>query len=240
MSFLSLLTRYKSNKPPTCTAVIAAAGTSQRCEGEDKLFYHINGKPVLAYTIEVFQNCKLIDEIIIVAREECFERISDIYFKYGFTKVTKIMKGGLTRPESVLNGILAASGKSRLIAIHDGARPCIDADVLERTIQSAGKYNAAAPAIAITSTIKKAETDFISETVEREGMYEIQTPQIFRAEIIKAALTKVMKKGISITDDCMAVEHLGIPVRIIEGSRKNLKITDKTDLEMVEALLSEK
>ena len=239
MPLFSILKSLRSKKPPTCTAVIAAAGISVRCEGEDKLFYTVNDKPVLAYTLEAFENCKLVDDIIIVVQEERIESIGKLCLEYGYKKVSKIMKGGETRPESVMNGIYAASGKARLIAIHDGARPCIDVDTIERTIHKAGKYNAAAPAISIASTVKKVDDGVITKTVDREGLYEIQTPQIFRAELIKAALTKVMKKSIEVTDDCMAVELIGVPVHIVEGSRRNIKITDNQDFRIIEAFLNE-
>jgi 2-C-methyl-D-erythritol 4-phosphate cytidylyltransferase len=238
MSLFSLLKNSKQKKPPTCTAVIAAAGTSQRCKGEDKLYYLIDNKPVLAYTLDVFQSCKLIDDIIIVAQEERYKCVSEICSEYGFDKVSKIMKGGLTRSQSVINGIFAASSKAGLIAIHDGGRPCIDPEILERTVIAASLHHAAAPAVSITSTIKKVNEGFISETVSREGLYEIQTPQIFQADIIKAALTNAMNKSIAVTDDCMAVELIGIPVRIVEGSRMNIKITDNNDLKIAEAFLS--
>jgi len=238
MPLLSVIKSLKSKKPPACTAVIAAAGTSQRCKGEDKLYYLINGKPVLAYTLEIFQKCKLVDDIIVVAQEEQFGCINDICTKYGFKKVSKVMKGGQTRLESVINGVYAASGKARLIAIHDGARPCLDVEILEATIQKAAQCNAAAPAVAIASTIKKADNSVISETVERDGLFEIQTPQIFRTELIKGALSNAIKKEIEITDDCMAVEIIGFPVSIVNGSRRNIKITETEDMLIAKALLS--
>jgi len=239
MSLFSLTKSIKSLKPPTCTAVIAAAGISVRCEGEDKLFYTVNDKPVLAYTLEVFEDCSLVNDIIVVAHEDRIESIGKLCAEYGFTKVSKIMKGGATRLESVMNGIYAASGKARLIAVHDGARPCIDIHLLEKTIHKAAKFNAAAPAVAITSTVKKAKDGVIKETVDREGLYEIQTPQIFRAELLKAALTNAAKKKTEVTDDCMAVELIGVPVHIVEGSRKNIKITDNQDFRLIEAFLNE-
>ena len=239
MSLLSILKSNKPKKPPTCTAVIAAAGISQRCEGEDKLFYRINDKPVLAYTIEVFQNCTLVNEIIIVAHEGRIESISELCETYGFDKVSKIMIGGATRLDSVVNGVYAASDKSYLIAIHDGARPCVDLSIVKETILCAGMYNAAAPAVAIASTVKKVDAGVIKETVNREGLYEIQTPQVFRAELIKAALTNAQKKSLDVTDDCMAVELIGADVRIVEGSRRNIKITDNKDLHIIEAFINE-
>jgi len=239
MSLISIIKDVLPKKPPTCTAVIAAAGISVRCEGEDKLFYTINDKPVLAYTIEPFENSSLINDIIIVAHENRIESIGKLCSDYGFKKVSKVMKGGATRLESVINGVYAVSRKTRLIAIHDGARPCIDVETLEKTINKAATHNAAAPGVSITSTVKKVDDGAITETVNRENLYEIQTPQIFRQEIIKAALTNAVKKSIAVTDDCMAVEMIGFPVYIVEGSRKNIKITDYQDFRIAEALLNE-
>jgi len=239
MSLLSLFKSISSKKPPTCTAVIAAAGTSQRCKGEDKLFYSIGGKPVLAHSIEAFQKSDLITEIIVVAHEDKINLVGEMCKELGYNKVSSVIIGGKTRPESVLYGIYAVSKKARLIAIHDGARPCIDVDVVERTIKKAAKYYAAAPAVSITSTVKKIEKEIITETIDREGLFEIQTPQIFRTELIKAALTNVLKKAIDVTDDCMAVEILGASVHTVQGARKNIKITDKSDLMIAEAFLKE-
>jgi len=239
MAQFSILKSLKKMKPPTCTAVIAAAGISARCEGEDKLFYTINDKPVLAYTLDAFENCTLVNDIIVVAHEDRINSIGELCSTYGYKKVSKVMKGGATRPESVMNGIFAASNKATLIAIHDGARPCIDVGIIEETIHKAAKYNAAAPAVAIASTVKMVEDSVITKTVDREALYEIQTPQIFRIELIKAALTKVLKKSIDITDDCMAIEMIGVPIHITEGSRRNIKITDNQDFRIVEALLNE-
>ena len=239
MSLLTVIRSLNSKKPPTCTAVIAAAGLSSRCEGEDKLLYDINGKPLIAYTIDAFERSKSINEIIIVTREDKIGDISRICIKYGFKKVSLIMKGGPTRLDSVINGIFAASGKNRLIAIHDGARPCIDGKILDETIKRAALYNAAAPGIPITSTIKKATDGIIEKTVDRDRLYEIQTPQIFRAELIKAALINARKKSVDITDDCMAVELLGAKVYIVEGSRRNIKITEPEDFELIKSYLSE-
>jgi len=239
MSLFSFAKSIKQKKPPVCTAVIAAAGISVRCEGEDKLFYTVNDKPVLAYTIEAFENSSLINEIIIVADKERIDTIGQLCTHNGFKKVSKIMQGGDTRAQSVMNGIFAVSASTKLIAIHDGARPCIDTDTIERTISKAATHNAAAPAVSIASTVKKAENGAVVDTISREGLYEIQTPQIFRQEIIKAALTKALKNSIDVTDDCMAVENLGIPVYIVEGSRRNIKITDNGDFRIIEALLNE-
>lgn len=233
----SLFKQIKPNRPLTCSAIIAAAGTSQRCKGEDKLFSTINGIPAIAYSIGVFEKCEFVRDIVIVSRRERIEDIAEICRKSNFDKVSKVMVGGATRHDSVLNGIYAASPKSELIAIHDAARPCIDIDIVNKAIIAAGKYHAAAPAIAVTSTLKRVSNNIISETIDRDGLFEIQTPQVFRAEIIKAALTNAKKKEFNITDDCMAAEQIGVPVHIVEGSGRNIKITVKEDLDIAELII---
>ena len=228
-----------TGKPPFCTAVIAAAGLSLRMGGDDKLFTEISGAPVLAHTLAAFQKSNLINEIIVVAHPDKFECIGELCKKHKIDKATKIMTGGQTRLESVMSGILAVSKKARIIAIHDGARPCVDDGVIKCAVSAAGKYHAVAPAIPISSTVKRAENGMVIETVSREGLFEIQTPQVFTAEIIKAALTKAMDKGIEITDDCMAAELIGIPVHLTEGSRLNIKITTGDDVTIAGAILCE-
>ena len=199
----------------------------------------VNGKPILAYSIDAFENCKYVKDIIIVTQEDKIEIVSEICKKFRFKKVSHVIKGGATRLESVINGVFAVSKKAPLIAIHDGARPCVDNKIIEDTILKAAMYNAAAPGIAITSTVKRTVDGVIKETVDREGLYEIQTPQIFRAELIKAALVNAKKKAIDITDDCMAAEIIGVNIHIVEGSRKNIKITELKDFEQAESFLSE-
>ncbi|MCL2079343.1 MAG: 2-C-methyl-D-erythritol 4-phosphate cytidylyltransferase [Oscillospiraceae bacterium] len=236
---LKLLMPISLKKTPTCSVVIAAAGSSQRCKGEDKLFYEINAKPVLAYTIEAFQKCDSVNEIVVVTKENNLGKAADMCRRYGLTKVSKVITGGMTRTQSVYNGVCALSDKAKLIAIHDGARPCISGDIIVNTINKAAKFNAAVACVKVTSTLKIADGSMIiKKTVDRDGFVEVQTPQIFRAQIIKAALANVIKKSIACTDDCGAVELLAVPIHITEGSGKNIKITTPEDLEIAEAFLS--
>lgn len=229
---------FSKNKRPMCAAVIVAAGSSQRMGGEDKQLLQLNGKPVLAYSLETFEYCGLIGEIIVVTREDCIERVQEICAECGISKAAKIVPGGQTRTDSVMNGVFAATGKHRLIAIHDGARPCVTAEIIENAINAVTKaIHAAAPAVSVSSTIKKAQKGMVIETVDRGNLFEIQTPQVFTAEIIKGALTNAKNKAIPVTDDCMAVEQLGVPVRLTEGSRNNIKITTREDIVIAEAIL---
>ena len=170
--FKVVTTLIKSKK--FCSAVIVAAGSSQRMSGEDKLLIEINGIPVLGHTLMAFQDSGCISEIIIVTREEAIASVAKICKKYNINKVSGIIVGGLTRTESVFNGVSAVSKKASLIAIHDAARPCVDNTVIQRVVNMASKYKAAAPSIPITSTVKKVKNDQIIETVDREELAEIQ------------------------------------------------------------------
>ena len=237
MSFITSILNKLKSKPPFCSVVVAAAGFSKRMDGEDKLFVDIAGTPALVHSLIAFQNSGLVSEIVVVARADSFEHIGALCKQYRIDKATKIMAGGSSRLESVMNGVLAVSNKARIIAIHDGARPCVDSGIIEQAISSASKYHAVAPAIPVSSTIKRAEDGTVMETVDRNGLFEIQTPQVFTAEIIKAALTNAINKSIEVTDDCMAAEIIGAKIHITDGSRSNIKLTTREDIAIAEAIL---
>ena len=235
MKFLfSILNRRKKAQ---CSAVIVAAGESSRMGGEDKMLTQIHGTPVLAHTIKAFQDSNCIKEIIVVTRKEALETVSAMCRIYGFSKVTKLIVGGKTRIESVTNGVYNVSKKSSIIAIHDGARPCVSVDIIAKTAQVAAKHHAAAPGVPVTSTVKAVEKKIVQKTISREKLYEIQTPQIFAAELIKAALKKANDAEMDITDDCGAVELIGAPVHVTEGSRANIKLTTLEDFIFATAIL---
>jgi 2-C-methyl-D-erythritol 4-phosphate cytidylyltransferase len=224
-------------KPPKCSAVILAAGNSSRMNYENKMFIDIGGIPLLVHTLLVFQNCNQIYDIIVVTNEDSLELVTKLCEQYNITKVNLIITGGTTRLESALNGVTAVSQKSKLVAIHDGARPCISNEIIINTISKATKHHAAAPGVPIVPTLKRVKNGIITQTVDRDGLYEIQTPQIFNADLIKGALTNAINKGIDVTDDAMAVEFIGVPVYITAGSGNNIKVTSHDDIVIAEALL---
>ena len=236
-SVFSKLLMKTAETSVSCAAVIAAGGSSQRMDSVDKLFVEICGIPVLAHTLLAFQNCQNISEIVVVSREEALTRVCELCKKCGADKAIRVMIGGATRLDSVYNGVFAVSDEAQLIAIHDGARPCVDADIINTAVMAAAKYHAAAPAVPVTSTVKRVGGGIILDTLDREDLVEIQTPQVFTAELIKAALTKARNESPAVTDDCMAVELLGFPVRITEGSRRNIKITTSEDIAIAEAIM---
>ena len=221
-----------------CTAVVVAAGSSERM-GQDKMFMEIGKIPVLARAIQPLENCPAIDEIIVVTRSESLEAVSTLCRNYRFRKITKVIAGGATRTESALAGVSQASKKARIIAIHDGARPLVTPEIIEQTVREAQFSKAAAPAVPVKDTVRILREGDVYETPDREDIFAMQTPQAFDADLIKAALTAAVKDGKSYTDDCAAVESLGVAVRLTAGSEENLKVTTQEDL-LLAGLIAEK
>lgn len=225
---------------PFCTAVIVAAGTASRMQGIDKILCPMGNYPLLLYTLIPFQNSDSVDEIVIVTREDLMLPIGDLCRREGMHKVTRIVKGGASRTESVLEGLHAADPKTDLVAIHDGARPFLPPEVLEHTIETARTRGAAAPAIPVKDTIKVAKDGVVQATPDRSALFAVQTPQVFEIGLIQGALAHALEEGAVLTDDCSAVERIGFPVCLTQGSEDNLKITTPRDLTWGEAILAER
>lgn len=225
------------------TAIIVAAGKGTRMSaGMNKLFMRINGKPLLAHTLQIFQSCKAIDSIIIVTgRQEmqlCKEQILDTY---GFDKVDKLVCGGGERQQSVLNGIRSLNESCSIVVVHDGARPIVSDGIIERCIEGAELYGAVSAGMPVKETIKLVnEEGFVEYTPERERVWITQTPQAFKMDIIREAHETANIKGIKGTDDAFLVEHMGIKVKMIEGNYENIKVTTPEDLIIVETIINKK
>ena len=227
----------KKEETPHCSAVIVAAGSSQRM-GSDKLLHNLGIMPVLARTLLVFQDCELVDEIVVVTRMEKLEEVAELCKKYRIEKASKVICGGATRMESALAGVSEVKKKAKLIAIHDGARPLVSVELIENTVRAAAKYKAAVPAIKSVDTLKLAEDgETVTGSLDRELVLRVQTPQVFDADLIKGALTFAAEKKLPLTDDCSAAEAAGLPVHLTRGSEENLKITTPVDLVLAEAIL---
>ena len=224
-------------KSSSCSAVIVAAGSSNRMKGEDKLMIMLNGKTVLERSIELFQNSEVIDEIVIVTRQDLMGYVDSLCRARGFTKVKAITEGGETRVHSVMKGLDHVSAKAGLVAIHDGARPLVTQEVISDTISAALSYYAAAPAIPVKDTIKVAEHHVVTDTPDRSKLFAVQTPQIFDYDLLCGALQKALQEQTPITDDCSAVEALGMRVYLTAGSEENIKITTPIDVILAEAIL---
>lgn len=222
---------------PYCAAVVAAAGSARRMEGIDKILADLGGMPVLARTLLALEQCPRIDEIVVVTRSDLCVPVGKLCRTFGIEKAKAVVKGGATRAESVRLGLLAISDQAELAAIHDGARPFVSPELLDRVLCAAAETGAAAPAVPVKDTIKRAEQGVVLETLDRSTLYAVQTPQVFQADFISAALYTCIQEGVELTDDCSAAERLGKQVALVEGSYENIKITTPVDLAIGEALL---
>ncbi len=218
-----------------CGAVIVAAGNATRMDGIDKTTALLCGEPVIVHTVRAFQSCDAIKEIVIVTRSDLLMQVSDLC--HPFSKVTAVVVGGDDRVASVQNGLNALSGKVRLVAVQDGARPLISYEVIDRTVRAAHSYGAAAPGIPVKDTVKTVTGGIVTSTPERKSLQAVQTPQVFDVHILRAALKKAVKDGAQITDDCSAVERFGLRVRMVEGDERNIKITTSFDLKLAQMLM---
>lgn len=221
----------------TCGAVIVAAGTASRMGGIDKVMAPLGGEPMIVRTVRTFQNCDAISEIVIVTREDLILPMTALTRE--MSKVKAVVVGGKSRQESVSLGLNALSNNVKLAAIQDGARPLITWEVIDRTVRAANTYGAAAPAIPVKDTIKVVEGRIVKSTPDRSTLFAVQTPQVFDFDLLRAALKKAEAEGAAVTDDCSAVELMGMSVKIVEGDERNIKVTTPMDLKIAELLLEE-
>ncbi len=220
---------------PSVTAVIVAAGSSTRM-GTLKQFIPLNGRPLIAHTLAAFEQCAAIDTIVVVAQEEHHTRLREIAETCGITKFSAIVCGGSTRQQSVRNGVNAC--RTDYVAIHDGARPLVTPAIIERVIQGAVQYGAATAAVRTKDTVKIAdENGVVIETPDRAALWNVQTPQIFEKALYERAWQHATAQDLDVTDDCQLVEAIGGPVKLVEGSYTNIKVTTPEDVPFAEELL---
>ena len=220
-----------------CGAVIVAAGTASRMGGIDKVMAELDGEPMILRTVRAFQNCDAIKEIVVVTREDLILPIMRLCAE--LDKVKAVVCGGASRQESVGLGMNALSDKVKLVAVQDGARPLITNAVIDRTVRAAHSYGAAAPAVPVKDTVKVVTGGVVKETPDRATLQAVQTPQVFDFDLLRGALKKASQDGAAVTDDCSAVERLGMSVKIVEGDERNIKVTTPMDLKIAKLLLEE-
>lgn len=234
----SFLKKRVDAKRPRCAALVAAAGSSTRMGGVNKLLEPLDGIPVLARTLEALQRAELVDEIVVATREADLMVIAELCHTYGITKCKKVIRGGESRAHSVMLAAMEADKSMELLAVQDGARPLVTPVLIDDVIRQARRCGAAAPAVPVKDTIKVAgENGAVLQTLDRSALRAVQTPQVFTADILKAALQSVLEQGIDVTDDCGAVERLGKTVYLVDGDESNLKITTPGDIVLAEAIL---
>ncbi|MGI8786771.1 MAG: 2-C-methyl-D-erythritol 4-phosphate cytidylyltransferase [Pyrinomonadaceae bacterium] len=220
-------------------AIIVAAGSGKRFGADvPKQFLEILGKPLIVHTLEKFESCLLVDEIILVLPFEEIKNFQTAVEKYNLRKLVKIIAGGATRAESVLNGMNSIDeDKTEIIAVHDGARPLVSTEEISRTIKRARETGAACLVAAVTDTIKKVADGKIKGTIDRAKLRRALTPQAFRYEILKRAF-EAADLSETATDECFLVEKLGCEISVVEGSAENFKITTPEDFALAEIFLS--
>lgn len=216
------------------TGIVLAAGRSTRMGGgPNKQFIELLGKPLVWYALAAFEQCCVVDEIIVVRRPDYAAQGERIARQ--FKKVAAFADGGVERQNSVWNGLEKAKGE--IVAVHDGARPLVTPALIEATIASAHTNGTGIAATKVVDTIKEAEDKVVARTVDRTKLWAVQTPQTVRTELLRQAYRQVFDKGIVVTDEAAAVELLGHRVDLVETPFLNLKITTPSDLAMAEALL---
>lgn len=221
------------------SAVIVAAGGSVRMGiADSKQFIPLLSRPAIEYTLRAFQKCYLIKEIVVVCREQDMERIHQIADENGFSKVSKLVSGGASRAESVRNGIEATNEKAKYFAIHDGARPLITVEEIERVVEACFETGAATLGTSVTDTIKIVDGfNKIESTPLRSQLRAVQTPQVFEKELYKFALENAGDNAINFTDDCSLIENMGGEVEVVKGSNENIKLTTPLDVIIAESIL---
>ncbi len=223
------------------SAIITGGGSGTRLGGKPKQLRDLCGKPCILYSLLAFQECKSIDEIVVVVREGQEDEISDLCETYNLSKVSAIISGGNTRQESVAKGFFAISKKSNMVAVHDAARPLICSHQISKLLDFANRYGAAAAAKKCADTMKRADKNaMIVETVPRDDLYCVQTPQVFKTDLYRVALALAEKDCFSVTDDCSLAEHAGFGVKLVELDGPNLKLTTEDDLVTISAILKER
>lgn len=234
----SFFKKKPGRKRHYCTALVAAAGSSSRMGGVNKLLQPLDGVPVLARTLTALQLAERVDEIVIATRESDLMEIAGLCRTYGIHKCKKVIRGGETRVHSVLQAAYEAAPETTLLAVQDGARPLVTPELIDDCIRAAERCGAAAPAVAVKDTVKTVDgAGAVTGTPDRSILRAVQTPQVFDADLLKAALQSALEQGAAVTDDCSAVERLGKTVYLIPGSEENLKVTTPVDLIVAEAIL---
>ena len=220
------------------SAIIVAAGRGNRFGGDlPKQFQTIDGKPLLYHTLNKFERCTSIEEIVVVASKEWMAHVSqEVVERYDLRKVNKIVPGGERRQESVYSGLKALEG-AEIVLIHDGVRPFVSISKIEETIAACQEYYAAILAIPPKDTIKMGRSGYVANTLNRDSLWSVQTPQVFKYDLILKAHEKAIEEGKTYTDDAALVEDLDHPIKIVEGEAVNFKITVPFDFKLAEVII---
>lgn len=222
-------------------AVVPSAGLGKRFgPDKNKPFYLLLDKPLIVWSLEVFQEISEIKEVIPVLKEADMETGAEIFERYNLSKIRRIAPGGKERQDSVYNGLRLVKGKADIVLIHDGARPLVDAGLVRRALNNISGFEGVVVGVPVKDTIKELNGNLIKKTLKREAIWAVQTPQVFLYDSIMKAYYKAMEEKFYSTDDSALLERNGGGVKMIEGSYSNIKITTPEDILIAELLLREK
>lgn len=219
------------------SAIIVCAGNSTRMNGVNKQFLTLNNIPVAGHSMLAFQKCESVSEIIIAAKKDDIEKMQELADNLSISKLTHIVAGGSTRQESVLNALRTVSKDTKFISVHDGARPLVNPEFIEKTIADARVFGAAALGVPVKDTIKVVSDGLVTDTPYRPSLYITQTPQVFRKSVYFEGMDFALEHGLDFTDDCQLAEAVGIKVYMTTGDYKNIKITTPEDIRIAEAIM---
>lgn len=221
-------------------AIIAAAGTGTRMHSDlAKQMIEVGGLPVLIHTLNRFEACEAVDQVILVLQPSMTSQVLALIAKYGLKKVSRVVAGGSERQDSVYRGLQVVNDATAIVVIHDAVRPFVRPDEIRAVIERARLTGAAVLATPATDTIKQVQSGRVQRTLDRRRVYHAQTPQAFRYPIIKEAYERAIGEGFSGTDDSQLVERSGHKVSVVEGSHLNIKITRPFDLHLAEMIHKE-
>lgn len=220
------------------SVIIVCAGNSTRMGGVNKILMPLGDRLVIGVTMQAFQACGSVSEIVIVAREADIPAIKAEAETAGITKLTACTVGGATRQESVINGVKQISKEAQLVAVHDGARPLVKPEHIEKVIKDASVFGGATLGVPVKDTIKTVNDGLISDTPPRKFLYITQTPQIFKRQLYFEGIDFALEHGLDFTDDCQLVEAIGGKVAMTTGDYTNIKITTPEDIKLAEVLLA--
>lgn len=220
------------------SVVIVCAGNSTRMQGVNKILLPLGDKLVIGVTMSAFQQCESVREIVIVAREQDIPDIKAEAERIGITKLIACTMGGATRQESVINGIRCISKDTDMIAIHDGARPLVKPEHIERAVKDARIFGGATLGVPVKDTIKTVDDGIITDTPPRSSLYITQTPQVFKRKLYFEGIDFALEHSLDFTDDCQLVEAIGGKVYMTVGDYTNIKITTPEDIKLAEVMLN--
>ena len=220
--------------------VIAAAGSGSRMGGKiNKQYMLLKSRPLLAYSLDVFEKMELVDEIVIVAQAREIEYCErEVVKRFSYQKVSRVVAGGLERQDSIWAGLEELNSNTDFVAVHDGARPFVTSELIEEILKEAVRWGAAIPGVAVRDTLKQVDRDnFVRQTLDRSSVLAIQTPQIFRYCELHKAYEYAREQGVRATDDASLFEKYIGRVKVVPGDYRNLKITTPEDLAIARTIL---